>query len=749
MKSFVFFLIALFISSSILSTAQTDSVKTNKYLKALEALQNKDTTSAVTLFKESIKQNNDASSYYELAKIYAGYSNMINFSEAYGYVKEAVDKDEINIEYKLLKAFLMEELFYTSPLNKTFRSRAMSLYEDIVKEDVKCEPAWFNLGRLYKEDYLKYMDSEYFDQITDRVVTLTGIKMEPSTFYTNSPIQKARMRTRGSTSALEMYDRFRASLPKPSLKYTRIANQMFGKSEESFLKSIELTKSEKSFIELTELYILVQNYDKGLELLNKFVNPTSEPVKFFLAKGMTNYLAGKIDLSENDYKKAFQLMDKEERDIYTNYSFKKLLRPKVADSLSNKDKEFVENYFNKYMKDHDPLLLTDYNERLLEHITRVTYSNLIFSGKRLKIDGWNSDRGEVVIRYGIPEQIKRMRAIVDVTPEGYSEQMETETFYYPDKNFSFYDQARRGKYVFNEPSLNGNYVSQSLESTVDSILVYRERKPEEYTPKLLGPVFYTPFSSYQFKSNLPSKTDVYISFIINPKDSSTLKDFFDNGYTTGIYLFDKNHSKIIEKVSDFSPLYSNTKLTVNSLMFSSVPREGNIAFEILRKKDNGAFTYHDLFKVKNFSEKDLSISDLVMCLDVGHKEFPSYIKRKDTYILPNPSNYFTQQMQMFIYYEINNLFLNTNNTTDFEQKITIQKKEEGGVLSSLLNLVGIDKEGNKVSLTSRYQTQEKDPQMYLQLDMSKYEPGEYLITVSIKDIVTGKGTSNQTEINWQ
>lgn len=744
MKAFVFIFTLLFFSSSILSTAQTDSAKTKKYLKAFEALQKKDTTSAVTLFKESIKQNDDALSYFELAKIYTTSPALRDYSKAYDYIK-----DEKNIESLLLKAFLMEELFYTSPLNKTFRSRAMSLYEDIVKEDVKCEPAWFNLGRLYKEDYLKFMNSEYFDQITDRVVTLTGIKMEPSTFYTTPPIQKARMRMRRSTSGLEMYDSFRNSLPKPALKYTRIANQMFRKSEESFLKSIELTKSEKSFIELTELYILSKNYDKGLTLLKRVVNPNIDPVKFYLVSGMTNYLAGKIDFSESDYKKAFQLMNKYERDIYTNYSFKKLLIPKAADSLSNKDKEFVENYFNKYMQDHDPLLLTDYNERYLEHITRVTYSNLIFSGKRLKIDGWNSDRGEVVIRYGIPEQIKRMRAIVDATPGGYSEQMETETFYYPDKNFSFYDQARKGKYVFNEPSLYGSFVSQSSESTVDSILVYRRNKPEEYVPKLMGPIFYTPFSAYQFKSNLPSKTDVYISFLINPKDSSTQNDFFDKGYITGIYLFDKNHNKTTEKVSDFPPLLSNTKITINSLMLSSPPKEGNIAFEILRKKDNGAFIYHDLFRVKNYPEKELSISDLVLCFDVGHSGYPSYIKRDDIYLLPNPSNYFTQQMQLFIYFEINNLFLKTNNTTDFEQRITIQKKEEGRVLNSLLSVVGLDKEGKKVSLTSKYQTQGKDPQMYLQLDMSKYEPGEYVVTVSIKDNATGKEVSSQTEINWQ
>ncbi len=731
--------------SSNLIDAQTDLIKTKEYLKAIESLQKKDTASAVTLLQESVRQNDDELSSFELAKIYSADSRFQNFPKAYIYIKKAISENEKNIEYKLLKAFLMEEIFYSDPLCKTYRNDAISLYEEIVQEDSRCESAWFNLGRLYKEDYLKYMNSEYFSDLEDRT------EDEPTPEYIYSAIEKFKRGLRRSLLRGETYDKFRSTLPKAVLKYTRVANQMFSKAEESFLKSVELTKSEKSFIELTELYILGKNYDKGLDLLKKFVNPNIEPSKYYLVNGMTNYLAGNIELSEREFKKAFELMTKEERDLYTNFSFKKLLKPKTADSLSTKDKEFVENYFNKYMQDHDPLLLTDYNERLLEHFTRVTYSNLMFSAKRLNLTGWNTDRGEIVIRYGIPDQVRRMRASVYVSAsKGIARELsETETFYYPDKNFSFYDITRRGRYVFNDPTSDGIRVSQSRESTMDSIIVYREKKPEEYVPKLQGPIFNTPFAVYQFPSKSLSKTDIYISFLINPKDSSTQKDFFDNGYTTGIYLFDKNHSKTTEKVSDFPPLYSNTKLTINSLMLSSVPLEGNIAFEILRKKDDGAFTYHDLFKVKYFPDKDLSMSDLVLCFDVVPKEFPSYIKRKDTYILPNPSNFFTQQMQMFIYYEINNLYLNTNNITDFEQKITIQKKEEGGVINSLLSVVGLDKEGKKISLTSKYQAQERDPQMYLLLDMSKYEPGEYLIAITIKDNVTGKEVSNQSEINWQ
>ncbi|MDP2036442.1 MAG: hypothetical protein Q8L04_03600, partial [Ignavibacteria bacterium] len=60
----------------------------------------------------------------------------------------------------------------------------------------------------------------------------------------------------------------------------------------------------------------------------------------------------------------------------------------------------------------------------------------------------------------------------------------------------------------------------------------------------------------------------------------------------------------------------------------------------------------------------------------------------------------------------------------------------------------LDGKGNKVTLTSNYQTEEQDPQMYLQLDMSKYDAGNYLVTVTIKDKNSGKTTSASTELQW-
>ena len=48
----------------------------------------------------------------------------------------------------------------------------------------------------------------------------------------------------------------------------------------------------------------------------------------------------------------------------------------------------------------DPLYLTDYNERRLEHYSRVAYANLRFSVVWKRVEGWRTDLGRSYIRFG-------------------------------------------------------------------------------------------------------------------------------------------------------------------------------------------------------------------------------------------------------------------------------------------------------------------------------------------------------------
>src|SRR5690606_24827883 len=51
----------------------------------------------------------------------------------------------------------------------------------------------------------------------------------------------------------------------------------------------------------------------------------------------------------------------------------------------------------------DPRYLTYYNERKLEHYARLVYADLLYASEDLKLRGWDTERGRILVRYGVPK----------------------------------------------------------------------------------------------------------------------------------------------------------------------------------------------------------------------------------------------------------------------------------------------------------------------------------------------------------
>ena len=56
---------------------------------------------------------------------------------------------------------------------------------------------------------------------------------------------------------------------------------------------------------------------------------------------------------------------------------------------------------------------------------------------------------------------------------------------------------------------------------------------------------------------------------------------------------------------------------------------------------------------------------------------------------------------------------------------------------------------SSIGITSKYQTKEKDSRIYLQLDINGYEPGNYILSVKIKDNISGKETEKISNLIWK
>ena len=702
--------------------------KTEQYLKALEALQKKDTTSAITLFKESINQYGDAPSYFELAKLSLGSKTIQELNSAKDYVDEALDKDPNNIDYLLLQAYIWEERFWTERQYFVGRTKAKNIYERILEIDINNYDASYNLGRLNVEEFIEYRNAAVKIEINKAI----------------NPLTKA-LRFRGKSSLREEtqneFNNTRGVFPEAKL--ARIAFTYYSKARKFLEQSIEQnSEGNESYTELSKLYIAAGEFEKTIELLSLLINSDKLNKDTHLSLGLAYHRINDAAKASVEFQKALSLMNKQERIDFTINSVKMLLLLKLGDKVYEMTEEQILPYISDYWKTNDPLILTSYNERLLEHYSRVTYANFFLSSRRMKTDGWKTDRGEVLLRYGFPKETTRYVTETDMGANG--DKPKTEVWDYGDKMFSFVDTERNRSYRFAQP-----WNSMVTINTQEDIINLRQTKPEEYIPAFEGQVFDLSYQTYQFSSKNKFQSDVFLSYSIDFSDSSTSKEKFADGYEVGLFMFDNRFNKIFDFKNSFTIVDQSINNLVNSIEMAMQPQAGNLAFEMIRKKDKGVTSYHGKFSVHKFSENELAISDVVLAakVEVG-REINGSIKRNDISVLPNPTKTFNKESNLFLYYEIYNLTKSINNSTEFEQKITIQKKEDEGIVNSILAVIGLDKEGKKVALTSNYQTQEIDPQMYLQLDLSKYESGEYLITVSIKDNATGKEASSNTSITW-
>lgn len=62
-----------------------------------------------------------------------------------------------------------------------------------------------------------------------------------------------------------------------------------------------------------------------------------------------------------------------------------------------------------WFKSQDPLYLSEANERRVAHYTRVALAELLFGEPRSGRRGWVTDRGQILVRYGLPESRWQVR----------------------------------------------------------------------------------------------------------------------------------------------------------------------------------------------------------------------------------------------------------------------------------------------------------------------------------------------------
>lgn len=679
------------------------SAESSDYQSGIASLEKKDFSSAEKFFSKSIKENSDVPSLFELSKIYIKDNTIRGRRIARELLEKAIWKEPTNIEIRLTYADLMEH--YSEGI-------AFKKYSDIVEIDSSCAAAWYNMGRL------KSLEFDDYNNSVNRVE--------------------------------EGYE----------LSLNEYAVGLF-KDAESYLKKALKYDSlnADAYLKLSFLYEDANEPERGIPVLEKLTRIYPENTDGHLYLGLLYYKTSKLSESFKEYQNALLLMPITERLDFTYNSVVELLDPVAEELISNLKPKEVRNLIDAFWNANDPLLLTKYNERLLEHYSRVAYSNLRFS--LTNKPGWKTDRGEIVLRYGEP--LKKIRYRPRINAGGRTVvQVKTDVWEYKDMTFGFEDTYMSGNFVFSDPFPGSRYIPQYNGDTEAFAEYVRRVRFEYYIPKFEGPAFTIPHNIVQFKNlNRNNITDIYFNYALNFDDSLVDKSLINYRYDWGLFFNDKNLNPIRKHKGYVSHLpISNTikadsiKYAINSAKMSVKPDSGMLAFEIIRDRDKGVFSNHENFIAEKFKSDSLDLSDILLAEKINKDSLNSFpLRRNNINILPNPTSAFSKKVNLYLYYELYNLEVNHNGLTDFDQKITVKKvNEENGLqkaINSVVSFIGINKKNEGITLSSKYQTPDKNSQIYLQLDMNVLDPGNYIILVTISDNIAKKEVSRSTYIRWQ
>lgn len=760
MKSFICLLV---ISLTILAFSSTPLYpqETEKYLLALKALEKNDTTRAEKLLTESIYDFNDIASCRLLVKLCLDQESVSARNRTLKILDYEIARDLKNLHFRVLHAKVLEKAF---PYN------AIGEYEDIISKDSTCYEALLNLGLLAEESVNMYLNA--------------GVNSDRGT----------RIRT-------EVH-----------------AQGDYRLAETCFKKCMEINPDdEQPALHLSYLYETARQTAKASEVLAGFVslNPFKDAYVYL---GHLYCKSGNNKLAYEAFRKSLELMSPEEKEDFTFNSVKMILSYSLDNKLKNLSDVELRKFVNAYWDIRDPLRLTDYNERQLEHFSRVAYANVRLKNPDSNLPGWKTDRGEAVIRYGEPLSIislrprwappiddnsletfeskdayanssrtqaeainvflklrigiekekKRQRVSSGqnfgsgIRPLGGRIDLPTEVFNYEDMRLAFVDQSFKGNYKFNRKAKGFDlYYSQMPDTTEVLMTLYRKYRPESYSPRFEGPALSAPFNLLQFKNKNPEEnyTDTYLAFGVE-----TGENMSRNSYQYGIFLYDRYFNPVLEKRDSIEILpgsriirsAENKKFAVNSYRMITPADSDYLFFEVIRNSDKGVYTSHDKVNIRRFYNDSLQTSDLVLAnylSETAHKK--GFLSRGSINMIPNPMHEFSKEQDLYVYYEVYNLTLNPKGDSEFEQTLTLSdvsyqnKSSFTKFFNSIGEFLGLVSGEKKLSLVSNYNLKGKDHQLYLQIDMNRFAPGNYKISAMVKDKLSGKETISETILRWQ
>lgn len=520
------------------------------------------------------------------------------------------------------------------------------------------------------------------------------------------------------------------------IRFREFAEEDGSKAIDSFRRALDIEQNHRDalfhlglvYLERGEMERMVELYQQILEN-----DPNDKDAHLFL--GLAYYRQGHGEQAWDEYEAAKSLMEEEERAVFE--SIEPLLSPKQGEQYADASTRERKELMNRFWLKQDPLYLTDYNERILEHYSRVAYANLRFGSPEKGIEGWRTDQGKVYIRYGAPLSRIRTRPWIEAGG-GNPVHTSVEVWRYRDFDLAFEDMFLTGQYRFKwgtEPETDGLHQYTSL----------IEEAPQIFEYDYAGERFDIPHLLADFRGD-GGRTAVDVCYALPAQylDYTVERDKSRIFAEVGVFFFDSGWNSVAKSIGDeelvtgrIDPTQEHYVTAQQTLQIK--PGAYHFALEVRDKRSNNIGLLRDTVSVDGYDSKDLQLSDILFASDIGPATEASSFRKGDVQIAPNPRKTYPRTRPMYIYYEIYNLLMDGFGRTHYQIECTVgpEVEERRGfskLLARLGGLVGIRRREGEITVTSENRGRSHTEYEHLRIDISNVPLGTNKLTLRVRDL---------------
>ncbi|MDX1532466.1 MAG: GWxTD domain-containing protein, partial [Rhodothermales bacterium] len=322
-----------------------------------------------------------------------------------------------------------------------------------------------------------------------------------------------------------------------------------------------------------------------------------------------------------------------------------------------------------FWEGRDPRLLTDQNERWLEHAARLALADLLFSDPRTGRRGWESTRGEMAVRYGLPLTQRQWMSARDGRFVAWD---------YGDFQLLFEDT-----FVTGEAELWSSYEGADMVTFARSLA---NRMPERADYRPPSRVTF-PFAAYAFRGG-EGRTDLYVRYGVPVAEAAGRA-----GLRSGAFLLADGRvvAATRAEAARFRPgalrTYEGGTLWTDGLALQAAPGSYELAVEFEQDGSGSVGFERVAVELPAFPAGGLAVSDVVLAYGVEEAEpgagQGSALVRRGLSIDPAPWGVFGTAQPVYVYVEVYGLTPAADGRTRYAVEATLRPQDTSTGLARL------------------------------------------------------------------